>query len=272
MKTPLEIALRRVLAPLVRLMIARGCRFPEISELVKDLYVEQAERHFRIAGRRMTDSRLSVLTGLQRKDIRQRRDAPGDADDDAARSMGPLPRVLALWSASPRWRDGAGRPLVLPRKSGNAPGFESLVAEISRDIHPRTVLDQLVAAGAVRFDGETDTVELVSETYLARDDADRLAYLGANVGDHAAAAAANLMAEPETAPFFERAVHYNRLSPHSLDTLERLARRIQGDALTELNRAAQAAQESDRDRPDAGGRFRCGAFIYRDESRPEERP
>jgi hypothetical protein len=65
--------------------------------------------------------------------------------------------------------------------------------------------------------------------------------------------------------FFERAVHYNRLSSDSLASLDALARRIQRTALSTINEAAQQAQDVDRDRPDATGRFRCGVFIYRDE-------
>jgi hypothetical protein len=270
MQLPLEVALRRVLAPLIRLMIARGFRFHALTDLLKDLYVEQAERYFRLGGRRMTDSRISLLTGLQRKDIRRRRAEPDRGDREAPPSMGPLPRILARWAASPRWQDAQGHPLVLQRKAESGPSFEALVTEISRDIHPRTVLDQLSAEGALSHDAATDEVTLVTDTYLARDDAQLLAYLGANLGDHAETAATNLMAEPLPGPFFERAVHYNQLSTDSLEALETLARDIQGDALAELNRAAQAMQENDLGHTDAVGRFRCGVFIYREESPPEE--
>lgn len=270
MHSTLEAALRRILAPLVRLMIARGLRFTELIDLLKALYIEQAEAHFRLDRRRMTDSRVSVLTGLQRKDIRRLRTAAADRGPTDSGSSGPLPRILACWAGSAGWSDTDGRPLVLPRKAAAGRSFEALVAEISRDIHPRTVLDQLAAAGAVRHDPETDRVTLLSEAYVARDDAGLLGYLGANLGDHAEAATGNLMAERPPAPFFERAVHYNQLSDESVETLDSMARKNQEEALTALNRTAQRLQEDDRRHGQATGRFRCGVFIYRADTRAEE--
>jgi hypothetical protein len=272
----LRTALRRTLAPLVRLAIARGFRYPEFAELLKDLYLEEADRHFRLAGRRMTDSRASILTGLQRKDIRQRRAEPagddGGSPQGSPQGMGPLPRVLARWATHPDWRDQDDRPLVLRRRAEAGPSFESLVGEISRDIHPRTVLDQLCAAGALRHDARTDEVTLLSDTYLARDDSHRLGYLGANLGDHAEAAAANVLADQQPAPYFERAVHYDGLTAESLEHLDGLARRAQEAVLSDLNRTARERQEGDRGRDGADGRFRCGAFVYRESPDREEAP
>lgn len=276
MSQTLRTALRRTLAPLVRLAIARGFRYPEFAEFLKDLYLEAADRHFRLAGRRMTDSRASILTGLQRKDIRQRRAEPagddGGSQPGSPQGIGPLPRVLARWATHPDWRDEGDRPLVLRRRAEAGPSFEALVGEISRDIHPRTVLDQLCAAGALHHDAGTDEVTLLSDAYLARDDNHRLGYLGANLGDHAEAATANVLADRQPAPYFERAVHYDGLTGESLDHLEAIARRTQEAALSDLNRAARERQEGDRGRDGADGRFRAGAFIYREKPDREGAP
>ncbi|MCB9959933.1 MAG: hypothetical protein H6843_15150 [Rhodospirillaceae bacterium] len=260
--SPHTAALARILRPLVRAMIARGLRFPDTSDLLKTLFVAEAEAKAAAEGAKPTDSRVSVLTGLQRRDVKAIRAAP--PDPAAPWQAGPLPRVLARWSGDPGYHDSAGRPAALARQAGaGTRSFEELCASVTRDVHPRTLLDELVARGLVAHDRETDRVTLVSASFLAgRDEAALLGYFGANLGDHAEAAVANVLAAPAPGPFFERAVHYNRLSAESLDALDALARRLQSEVLQALNAEALARQDGDRMRADATGRFRCGAFVF----------
>jgi len=189
--------------------------------------------------------------------------APGGGDAEPP-GAGPLPRVLARWIGGPPYADATGAPRGLRRVAAGGPSFESLVAEVSRDIHPRTVLDELVRLGLIEHEPAEDRVSLLASAYLPRrDDAALLGYFGANLGDHAEAAAANLMAAPEPGPFFERAVHYNQLTPEALDELEQLARQLHGEALAALNTRALALQQRDAGAGAATGRFRAGAFVYR---------
>lgn len=245
-------------------MISRGVLFPEFSALAKETFVDVAARDFRLDGKRVTDSRLSLLTGLQRRDIRMLRAQSEMHDRDTEGGGGHLPRILARWQGSRNYCDSSGKPLALPRSGENdVKSFESLIGEISRDMHPRTMLDELMRLDLVSFDTVSDTVTLTENAFLPRrNEAALLQYFGDNLGDHAKAAAENLLVAPEAGPFFERAVHYNRLSSESIATLDQLARDLQMDALSKLNAQALALQDADTDNADAIGRFRCGAFIF----------
>jgi len=256
------------LRPLVRLAIARGVRFPELSDMLKEIYVAASAAHFRLQGKRLTDSRISLLTGLQRKDVKSLRERITDSSDESpdAAGAGLLPRVLAHWVSGANFCDSRGNPRVLPRV-GDYASFAALVAEVSRDVHPRTVLDELTRLGLAEFDADRDAVSLESSAFLpTRDDAALLGYFGANLGDHAEAAARNIEAAPEPGPFFERAVHYNRLSRQSLDELEDLARQLQDEALKVLNARSLELQTRDAGDGESSGRFRCGAYIFRGET------
>ncbi|MEO1776349.1 MAG: DUF6502 family protein [Pseudomonadota bacterium] len=258
----LTAALSRVLRPLVRLMIQRGLGYPAAATLLRRLFVEVAEEAFALPGRRITDSRLSLLTGVQRREVKALRDGADSAQTPAVH--GPLPRLLARWRSDPAWQEGAGGPRRLDRAA-----FEALVAEVSRDMHPRTLLDELTRQGVVQRDG--DLITLAAEDGAPRgDEAATLVYFGANLGDHGMAAVANLSSGAERPPFFERAVHYNRLSEASLDALEALARERQSAVLAELNARALALQTADGGAPGAVHRFRVGAFVYRSDKPSEE--
>jgi hypothetical protein len=249
---------RRVLRPLIRFALARRIPIQVIVDLLKKLYVDVTMEEFSLPEKRLTDSRISVLTGLQRKDIKAIRET---ADDDATwfASAGPLPRLVARWRSAADYQDEDGNPLSLP-KTGPGPSFESLVGMISHDIHARTVLDDLIALGLVTTD--EDKITLIAEAFLPRADENALlGYLSNNLGDHATAAVANVLSAPAAAPHFERAVHYNYLSADSLNDLEALSRRLQQQTLEQINAHALALQVQDRGDPAARGRFRCGAFI-----------
>ncbi|MBK6957128.1 MAG: hypothetical protein IPH22_00890 [Nitrosomonas sp.] len=69
-------ALRWVLRPLIKLMLAKGITYPFLSEMLKDLFVDIAENEFKIGKKPLTDSHLSLLTGIHRKDIKRLRHGP----------------------------------------------------------------------------------------------------------------------------------------------------------------------------------------------------
>ena len=264
LSSPMRDALTRILRPLIRLLIARGFRYPELAEMLKEIYIDASGRYFRLRAKRLTDSRISLLTGLQRKDVKGLRvmlEAAPPARADLGQGL--LPRVLARWTSGAPYTNSKSAPRALP-PTGEGATFAALVAEVSRDIHSRTVLDEFTRLGLAEFDNESDQITLLQTSYLpSRDDAALLGYFGANLGDHAEAAAGNLLAAPQAGPFFERAVHYNELTAQSLDELETLARRLQGEVLAALNGKALALQSRDAKIEARKGRFRCGAFIYR---------
>lgn len=263
MHVTLRAALDRILRPLVRFLISRNVAFPEVSDRLKEVFVFVTEADFHLEKKRLTDSRISLLTGLQRRDIKAIRAQLDARDDDVDQGGGPLPQVIARWRASSEYQTGSGDPLPLPgTSSGGAPSFDALVAEVSRDIHSRTILDELLRTGQVRRrDG---LLHLTAEAFVPRDNETALlGYFGANLGDHAEAAVGNVLASPDAGPFFERAVHYNQLSDRSLDELEDLARTLQGGVLAQLSAKAMELQKNDRGLANRTGRFRCGAYIYR---------
>ena len=261
--------LRGLLRPLVRAMIAQGITAPALYRILKRIYVEVAEEDFRLDGERQTDSRISMLTGVHRRDVRAFRD--GDASEEAAaqEKVTTIASVLGRWLANPEARGVDGNPRPLPRSGDDELSFESLVRSVSKDIRPRTVLDELDRQGLVEVsDG---MVHLKTDAFLGPADPDQKVYFFAeNVGDHIAAAVENLLADEPA--FMERAVFYNRLTSASIDEIEAEARKLGGDALLALNEKAHARQTEDLDAPEGTHRFRFGVFFYRENEaqKPDE--
>lgn len=256
-------ALRRVLRPLVRVMIARGVTLPAAVEMLKSLLVEVAAREFGIDGKPPTDSRVSLVTGVHRKDVSRLRpqlDAP-EPPAPAAVSLGA--QLVAVWMGSPQYLDAEGRPLPLPRfaSEGGAQSFEALVSSVNSDIRSRVVLDEWVRQGLVRLDDER-RVHLHAEAFVPPEGSDDKAfYFGHNLHDHGAAAAHNLLVGLPT--FLERSVHYDALPSVDVAQLARQSEAAGMKALLAVNKSALAASQAPPGQSDAPRqRLTFGIYFY----------
>jgi hypothetical protein len=253
----LPAPLARLLRPLVRLCISSGMTFPALAQLLRELFVNVAEHDFALEEKDQTDSRVSLLTGIHRKEVARLRGA-GAPVNQAPATLSRTSAIIARWLAAPEFTDASGDPLPLPRTAGGeAPSFEQLVASITKDVRPRAVLDEWLDRKLVTINDD-DEIVLVDTAFVPRGDDDRKwHYLGRNLHDHIAAAAANVSGPAPR--FMERAVHYDGLSPRLAKRLEARSRELAMEALKIANREANRAVAKDK-----GGdcRWNFGVYIY----------
>ena len=255
-------ATKRLLGPLVRLLLEHQVTFPVLTNLLKTVYIEEAERGFTLPERPQTISRLTLLTGIHRKDVKR---LQGESENEPTPPSISLGAQLVLrWTAEPQYADAEGRPKPLPRLAadGETESFESLVASVTQDIRPRAVLDEWQRLGIARIDA-SDHVHLAEEAFVPANGFDEKAYyLGRNVRDHLAAAHHNLTGSP--APFLERSVYYAQLRPESVQELQDLSREVGIEALQRVNRRARELQREDEGESDARHRMSFGAWFFRE--------
>lgn len=252
-------ALRRVLRPLVRLMLATGITFPFLADLLKGLFVEVAREDFRLDDKPPSDSRISLLSGVHRKDVRRLREAGAEGEAALPQQMSFGAQLVAAWLAQAVDADGHARPLPRLVGAGNA-SFEDLVSGQSKDIRARVVLDEWLRLGIVRLD-EADRVVLNTEAFVPRAGLDeKLYFFALNLHDHLAAAVENLSGA--AAPWLERCVFYDALSAQNVEKLHAQARNVGGDLLKGLSGAAQAMEARDAQTQETRHRFTCGIYFY----------
>ncbi|WP_299552343.1 DUF6502 family protein [uncultured Tateyamaria sp.] len=260
--------LRGLLRPLVRTMIVRGLTAPAIYGLLKRVYVEVAEESFRLDDKPLTDSRIALLTGVHRKDIRTIKAEGSDATGQTRRNSALLATVIGQWMSAPEFSDSNGTPVLLPRQADNALSFEALVRSVSRDVRPRTVLDELQNAGLIT-ESRDGLLRLEAEAIVGTGNTpDKEAFFAANVGDHLAAATENLLAD--TPPFFERAVFYNQLPPDAVDAVETAARAQAQTLLEDLNKQSSDLHRASKGNDGPRQRYRLGIYFYREDAADAE--
>src|SRR5659263_422661 len=136
----ISAAVKSLLRPLVRLLLRNGIRYRTFSDIAKRVYVEVATEEFCIPGRKQSKSRVSILTGLSRKEVLRVRRLPALDDQGAGARYNRAARVVAGWVRDPRFDDGSGNPAELPFEEGSS-SFRELVKTYSGDAPPRAVLD-----------------------------------------------------------------------------------------------------------------------------------
>lgn len=265
----LQDALERLLLPLAQLAVARGVPYAVIDESMRTAFVAVAHAAHPGLPEHRRASRVSAATGLHRREVNRLLEAAAQPAKPApARS--PAAMVFAQWRADKRYRTRGGAPRVLPR-NGPAPSFESLAHDVTRDVHPRALLEELLRLKLATLDAERDLVSLSEESFVPRGDAARMvAYLGANVGDHLQAAVANVLgAEPA---HFEQAIAADGLSAESLEQVRPLLREHWRRLTEEMVPTLQRLIDADAARPptEAGHRVRLGLYSF--DTRPADKP
>ena len=188
--TALFRALSRLLVPIARLCLANGITFATADEILKRAFVQEANALQPGAPAHGKVSRISTATGINRREVTRltKLDAPGRATKQPLAS-----EILARWTTDHAYRNLNGEPSAL-NSLGPAPSFETLAQTITRDVHPRSMLDERIRLDLVSHDKSLDLVSLTRNDFVPRSDAQQmLNFLGDNVGDHLNAAIANVL-------------------------------------------------------------------------------
>lgn len=258
----LTAAVRRLLRPLVKLLLNYSVQYPAFTNLLKQTYVEMATA-MPVDGKIQTDSRVSLLTGIHRLDVKRLRNEIVSGNEGPPMSVSIGAQIVARWTAHAEYLDNKGRPLPLHRlaSAGGMMSFESLVRSVSKDIRPRVVLDEWLRLGIAQIDN-LDRVILLTDAFIPSHGLDeKLFYLGKNVHDHLDACAHNLT-QPDVPPLLERSVYYDHLSKDSTLILSTYARQLSSQVMQAFSQKAMELQERDHQNADARHRVTYGLYFY----------
>lgn len=214
LRQALHNAVLQLLRPLVRVLLRHGLAYDEFAELARRAYVDVAERDFPVAGRKQTASRVSVITGLNRKEVArlQALNAQGDGGGaELARTMNRAARVVAGWlhEHTPR----GGEPVAI-----DAEQFAALVRKHSGDMPARAVLDELRHAGALQV-GEDGRYRLAAQGYVPQHtDVRKIGLLGQHAAELLGAIEHNLANPPEQA-WLQQRVFADHIPADRIDTV-----------------------------------------------------
>lgn len=248
-----------LLAPVARWLLRSGVSYGAFAGMLKAVFVDAARAELERGGAQPTYSALSVLSGVHRKDVRSIAEAPRDPAAVPPRGVPLSSQVYTRWLTARRYRSRDGQPRALPR-SGAGITFESLAREVSVDVHPRTVMDELLRLGLVTLEG--DLLIPVSTSFLPSRRLDEMtALFAANAADHMAAAVHNLTTDAPR--YLEQSVFADGLAAVSVEQLHELAREAWQEAFETMVKEARKRVAADEQVPEGEQqRMRFGIYFY----------
>ena len=256
----LSAAVARILKPLIRMLLRSGVSYGTFADIAKRQYIEVALNEFSIEGRKQSVSRVSVITGLTRKEVRRLIGLDQAQEDQISDRYNRAARVVAGWRRDEDFLDRQGNPMDL-FISGDAKSFQGLVRRYSGDIPYRAVLDELDAAGSVERLDE-DRVRLIHRAYLPKaDESMKLHILGVDTAllidtiDHNL----NMKHQP---PRFQRKVLYDNLPTEALPEFRRLSSKAGQALLEKLDKWLSGHDRDVNPKAPGTGRNTVGVGIY----------
>lgn len=264
----LRRALARGLRPLVRYLIAEQVTYPMLAQLLKSVYVDVAATDYGLEGDAPSDSRIALLTGVHRREVKRQRGLGEEADPTDAR-VALSARLMADWYALPRFQDADGRPVPLNRSSRReGPSIRDLVETAGQDIRPQAILDEWLRLGVVEL-GEDGRIHLRADAFVPQRGFDeKVSFFGRILAAHLGATAHNLSGAAP--PHLDQIVFYGGLTPARAAALGDRARELGREALVQWNREARAAQDADAGAEGADRRASFGAYFFEDRADSED--
>ncbi len=150
---------------IVRLLIGT-ISYPDLAELLRSIFVQEAERKLEKDGSRVTKSALALVTGLDTRVVSSILKEK-NRTNSVPMFTNPENTLIDIWNSDATFKDAESeKPGILPIE-GKGKTFQSLVLKtIGRNITVKTVLDRLLKGGTVRIiDDDFPRVELISKFY-----------------------------------------------------------------------------------------------------------
>lgn len=248
-----------IMQELARWLIKSGIGYTEFSAVLKPVFYNEAIREIERLNQKKTDSTISLLAGLNRRDISTLRQNNNDAHQlihhftEPASAVSVPARVIGMWV-------NEGFPQTIP-VSGHEISFESLVKQVSTEKHPRSILLELKRIGIVIE--ENDTITLQTNSFTPSSEADELKQLFvANIKDHMAAGISNIIEKDNN--FLEQAIFADELTQKSILKLKEVSIKLWNEMSRQILAEAIECCKQDEGREDAVLNFRLGVFQHND--------
>ena len=255
-KTTALKALRLAFRPVARMLLKAGVNWKELVEVCKTTYVEVASDDYGIRGRPTNVSRVAILTGFSRREVRRLRDL---LEEEALPEFGRMnyaTRVLTGWFRDAEFRGADGKPRAL-KASGSNPSFETLCSRYSGDVPATTMLKELRKVGAVDEDDEGRLFAKSRSFIPAPTDPQQMLRIGKLLEDVGSAAAHNLHRSNDEPPRFERRATNMKIPTNAVPAFRKFVE-VEGQAF--LERIDAWLTDHEDDEADDGVRLGLGAY------------
>lgn len=252
-----------VLTPLAVLLIRHGYAYRDLCNVLKWVYFRTGIRLLKTDGKRITESQLSVLTGLNRKEISALMEAHEDDALFAKQSRSVCSAIVAEWISNPLFINSDGSPKDLAYTSDDAAvaSFSKLTEMTSKDIRPKAVLEEMLRLDVISVSAAPERiVSLKKEAFIPSSDfKEKMLFMSSNIRDHLQASTDNILSSQ--AVHFDRGAYHDELTLEDVKELQALVNKEGMALLKRVYREAEAKAAKNIDNSQTH-RMNVGIFFY----------
>jgi hypothetical protein len=222
--------------------------------------VQVATKEFGIRGRPTNASRVAILTGIDRRDVRKLRLASAEQPTFDLGFMSKPTQVLDGWFHDSDFRTASGEPCDLHVSEGED-SFAALVRRYAPGIPPVAMIKELLAVGAIKQLPD-ERVRALKRNYIPRELTDNQIRLwGSVLEDVGTALEHNLTRKPSERPRFERRALSLTVERRALPEFEAFLA-AEGQAFLERIDDWLATHQVDSSGEDTPPTLRFGVGVY----------
>lgn len=257
-KRGLLAAYGRLLRPLIRILIRNGVSFSEFAEVAKGAYVEVAEKDFSVPNKEITQTRISALTGLGRREVEQLTNDESRGKFDS--KLNQIAGALFGWHTDSDFTGPYGVPLELQLSNPNKVDFEGLAARHVGDANPAELLQELVRIGAA-IETERGWFRVLIRHFIPEPAApEGLDHLSRSVEDFVATLDHNRLEGDPKKKLFERQVYTDEgIRPEDMEAFQQYATNKAQLLLEEIDNWLSQLEKPD---PETQEKVSTGLGIY----------
>jgi len=253
----------RILRPLVRILLRNGVAYGTFSDITKKIYTDVAFDEFTLDGKKQTVSRVAILTGLTRKEVKRlhEMDSPESAGEE--KHYNRAIRVISGWINDPVYCSRDHVPLPLPIEGADA-SFSNLVKAYSGDVPVQAILKELIAANSVKH--QNDMVYLIRHAYVPTGDSvENIHIMGTDVEELIATIDHNLTHDGDQLRF-QRKVSNNNISHETLKAFKQMSAREAQIFLERLDAWLTEHEIQDSNTDETPVKVCLGIYYHEDQS------
>lgn len=256
----LLVAAIQALRPIVRRLLMLGVPFGQLELRIRELFVDVAEKDMAASRDRQTDSRIALVTGINRKEVKRIRAREGAMEPPRIFAMNHATSLISRWMTGAKTTDKRGGPIPLPYRSGRGPSFMKLARAVTGDLAPGVLLGELVRSGAVEMrDG---LVMLRRDAYVPRiRQTEALQILAEDPQELIETILKNVFARSDER-LLQRKVYYDNLGRDALGRIRSDLRREGERFLLRVNRLLSRYDRDRNPRAPGGARHYAGVGVY----------
>jgi len=198
-----------MLRPLASFLMKCGMTWREFANISKSVFVEVAGDDYGIKGRPTNVSRIAILSGIDRKEVKRQQELLATTTAPSATKTTDATRVLSGWHQDREFSTAEGQPLPIP-VDGKQGSFAALCRRFAGDISPSTLLKELKRVGAVKQDSDGNLRALLRYYMPVTFDAEWILNAGSVLADLGRNVNHNLQADDDNpSQFMGRAANHS---------------------------------------------------------------